>query len=246
LENTEIRDFIVFGDWHSNSKYATHAIARAMNTFKPDIFLHVGDFGLFKHREDYLKLVEEKLSEVDRELWFVDGNHEDFEMLKNYPYDFRGLQKITEHVYRIPRGYSWTWSGKKFVGLGGAHSVDMLYREAGVSWWPDELILEEDFQKTISHGSADFMLSHEAPWLPYKILKEPSMFNSITPESEYLSRVCRDFILQSIEILQPSVLVHGHHHRSYEESYKKTRVVGLDRDGKDFSKNLAYFKIEKI
>lgn len=246
MENTKVRDFVVFGDWHSNSKYATHAIARAMNTFKPDIFLHVGDFGIFETKESYIKSVEETLAEVDRELWFVDGNHEDFEMLKGYPYDSRGLQKVTDHIYRIPRGYSWEWSSKKFVALGGAHSIDMRFRQPGLTWWADEIITEEDFQKTIRNSHADFMITHEAPWLPHEILNEPAMFNSLLSESVYLSKICRDYIAKSIDILNPAVLIHGHHHKSYESFYKKTKVIGLNRDGFDFDKNMSYFRIENI
>lgn len=238
--NDSVKDLIVFGDWHGNGHYAQRQLNRIAKQDRiPDAYVHLGDFGIWKYSTDFLKRVERELSKQGVELWFIDGNHEDFTMLKNYPFDDRGLQKVTKHIFRIPRGYAWKWSDKTLVGMGGAFSVNKRWLKAGYDWFPDETITEEDFQKTIANGTADVLFTHEAPFLPAKKLglySEPLGFR-LTPEEEFYSSGCRDFVARAIDSLNVKLHMHGHHHIPYTTDFFGTTVIGVDCDGKPFDHN---------
>lgn len=48
-----------------------------------DLILQVGDFGIWPGRggQLYLEAGDQALAEAGLRLWFIDGNHEDFEQL---------------------------------------------------------------------------------------------------------------------------------------------------------------------
>lgn len=230
----------MFGDWHGNGHYAQRQLKRiAASDRTPDAYLHVGDFGIWKHSNHFLKVVERELNNQGVELWFVDGNHEDFTMLAAYPFDDRGLQKVTNHIFRIPRGYAWNWGGKKLVGLGGAFSIDKRWLKTGVDWFVEEIITETDLEKALANESADILISHEAPFMPAQYLNvgtEHLNFR-LTPEEQYYVSQCRSYIAKAIDSLNIKLHLHGHHHMAYTTDFFGTQIVGLDRDGAAFDSN---------
>lgn len=63
---------------------------------------------------------------------FIDGNHENFDMLNEYPVEYWNggkIHKISEHTYHLLRGQVFDICGKKFLTIGGADSSDREYRE---------------------------------------------------------------------------------------------------------------------
>jgi hypothetical protein len=244
-----VKKVVAFGDWHANYRWAVPALKRFSSAEKkPDAYLHVGDFGVWSWSGIFLSMVEYQLAEQGRELWLVDGNHEDFNLLKTFPYDDRGLQIIRPHIFRIPRGYSWEWAGKKFVGLGGAFSVDRKRRTPEVSWFLDETITEDDFQKTVENKSADILISHDAPWLPFQFLSEGSSPPKIklTPEEIRYSEEGRDYIARALNELKPKLHLHGHHHVAYVKNYFETQVIGLDCDKRSFDENAVEIYLDEL
>lgn len=236
----KVSNLIVFGDWHGNGHYAQRQLNRiAKNDRVPDAYIHLGDFGIWKHSTDFLKRVERQLAQQNVELWFIDGNHEDFPLLSTYPYDDRGLQRVTKHIFRIPRGYAWQWAGKTLVGMGGAFSVDKRFLKPGYDWFPEEMITEDDFQKTVANGTADVLFTHDAPFLPQAKLGLDTNSTGIrlTPEETAYSAMCRDYVARAIDSLQVKLHMHGHHHIAYTADFFGTTVVGLDCDRKAFDHN---------
>ena len=80
------RRIVVAGDWHGNEEWAVSVIRRVPTLLAGQshrIILHLGDFGIWPDQAGliYLEQVSKVLAEVDAELWFVDGNHEDFSQL---------------------------------------------------------------------------------------------------------------------------------------------------------------------
>jgi hypothetical protein len=79
---------VVAGDWHGNRWWALNVIRRLPQLLASEqrrIILHLGDFGIWPGGDGrrYLGLVSSALAEQDAELWFVDGNHEDFSQLES-------------------------------------------------------------------------------------------------------------------------------------------------------------------
>lgn len=244
-----IKKVVTFGDWHANYRWAVPALKRfASPEKKPDVYLHVGDFGVWTWAGIFLSMVNSQLDEQNVELWIVDGNHEDFNLLKTFPYDDRGLQVIRSHIFRIPRGHAWEWSGKKFVGLGGAFSVDRSKRTPEISWFLEETITDQDFQKTVDNKTADILISHDAPWLPSLFLSEGSAQPKLklTPEEIYYSEMGRDYIAKVLNELQPKLHLHGHHHIAYTKDYFGTQVIGLDCDKRSFDENAVEIYLDEL
>ena len=245
MDCNEVFFFTVFGDWHSNGAFAVSALRNEYRKASgpPDIYLHVGDFGVWndpKIDDNYLNLIEEELTLQDRELWFTDGNHENHPYLFSLPLDSRGLGKLTEHIYYIPRGHHWKFGDKKFLALGGAGSIDFKWRTMGVDWFPEESITEEQYLKAISEGKVDFLLTHEAAEMPDE--HHIPMFTLSQAHQEYLKRT-RDIILKVIEKTEPKIHVHGHHHYFYSKKILGTKVYGLDMDDSRFDKNAMRFDL---
>ena len=72
---------------------------------------------------------------------FVDGNHENFTLLNDYPVtEWHGgnVHKIEPDIIHLMRGQVFEIEGKKIFTMGGAHSTDKMYRTERVSWWAEE------------------------------------------------------------------------------------------------------------
>ena len=78
---------------------------------------------------------------------FVDGNHENFNMLYTFPVvDFHGgkAHKIRDNIYHLMRGYVFDICDKKFFAFGGASSHDI---QDGILD-PDDFVDMDDFRDT--------------------------------------------------------------------------------------------------
>lgn len=240
-----------FGDWHGNTHYAQrilHRISLNEKMTKPDIYIHVGDFGFFNDNQGkkFVKVVEEELAKQDREMWVVLGNHEDYHLTATYPFDERGLQKVSDHLYIVPRGYAWEWNKVKFGALGGAYSVDRKWRKLNESYWLEEEITEADYLKTMENGPYHVLVTHDTAFLPNE---KPSEF--VSEADELASAVSRRYVKDVLLNHQVKLNIHGHHHKFYEKEILngQTHVVGLACDGSPFDKNyyvldLDLFKLE--
>lgn len=217
------------GDWHGNWPVAEEVIKR-LHTQDVEVIVHVGDFGIWHPWYDYLHKMTDLLRTLDMHLVFVDGNHEDFDWLLNNPTSEDGTRKLTDRIWHLPRGFSWEWASKKFVALGGAHSIDRKYRIPHSSWWPQEYINNGEAWLAKAHGDADVLITHDAPLeadIPF------DSFDWIPEEDLRLSHEHRKIISDVAQHLMPRWLFHGHYHVNYFDKVfnEYTQVVGLDRDG---------------
>lgn len=105
---------------------------------------------------------------------FVDGNHENFDRLYNYPVEkWHGgkVHKVRDSVIHLMRGQVFEIDGKKFFTFGGAQSHDISggilelddpdfsekkkeldqgwkpYRIHHLNWWKQELPTEEEMEE---------------------------------------------------------------------------------------------------
>lgn len=220
------------GDWHAHLRPAQWAIGHGVEQ-GADVFVHAGDFAA--HMPDwYLIGVTAALKRVRRHLLFVAGNHDNHHILRALPINPRnGLQQVTEHIWHIPRGFRWDWDGVRFLGLGGAHSVDRTWRlRDGSMWQPEEAITREDADAVIAAGRADVMICHDCPTgvtIPY-----PNPAPDFPPFELEEAHRHRQLLREVVEAVQPAFLWHGHYHVRYDQlahlGYGPLVVYGLDRD----------------
>ena len=106
-----------------------------------DTVIITGDFGMLWRRNDFSKIskLNKAAEEKNITYLFCDGNHENFELLEEYPEEERyggKVGKISKHIYHLKRGEVYTIEDKTFFVFGGASSIDQMYRTPYVSWWP--------------------------------------------------------------------------------------------------------------
>lgn len=166
---------ILTGDIHGNISRIIDIDDSEMT--KEDIIIVLGDFGVIWGKnpelEDYYL---SKLGEKKFTVAFVDGNHENFRLIKQ-------KEKIVEWnggragllpygIIHLLRGEIYFINGKTVGVCGGAESIDRALRVEGVSWWPEEQISDEDIENFENNlrlnydkikNKIDIMLTHDAP-----------------------------------------------------------------------------------
>lgn len=187
---------------------------------------------------------------ADKMVLWLDGNHEDFDRMERlgaYP-DSDEPVRIASNVIYLPRGFAWAWNGVSFMTVGGAFSVDHGGRTHGTEWWPQETIktqdlfrIEEDVEK---NGGVDVMFTHDCPeGVPeleeflhgHKILGM-SRHEGEGYKLDRASRSNRVALASICEVVDPSMLIHGHYHHAYYGNWRNSktdrdvRIVGLDRN----------------
>lgn len=129
-----------------------------------------GDFGLVWNDEYHCYFLQILKSQPFNFL-FVDGNHEDFDLLYTYPVeDWNGgkVHRIADNILHLMRGQVFEIEGKKFFTMGGAYSIDKAMRREGVSWWSAELPTNEEYRTAEENLEkcgycVDYVITHTIP-----------------------------------------------------------------------------------
>ena len=240
---------IAAGDWHGNTGWAQHVIWQAKTHLAEEerrIILHLGDFGIWPGGRDYLFRVSAALDQADADLLFVDGNHEDHARLcaerekaplmawgSRLPIPIgSGSRTVGARIHWLWRGHRWTWHDRTWLALGGGVSLDRAIRTEGKNWWPQEEIGAEQAARVIVDGGADVMVTHDCPSGVRHTFPPPPSFW----DARDLARndAHRERLQRIVDAVQPSHLMHGHLHRSYQRTcdfgYGPVEVTGLDCD----------------
>ncbi len=158
-----MRVFIT-GDTHGDWSRIYNFVDRMSLNHRDTLIIILGDAGLYwkKDGSDAQEKIDFHEQNYEFQLAFIDGNHENFDLLKQH-YSDNGICAISEHIYWFMRGATFTIDGKSFLCMGGADSVDRFRRIKNISWWEDEKITKEDIAKVDKTQHYDFVLTHAAP-----------------------------------------------------------------------------------
>lgn len=155
----------ITGDTHGDLKFNQIYEARRMGI--TDLII-CGDFGYIWDGS----LKEQKqinyMSKIGINIYFIDGNHENHEILNSLPVStmFGGkVHKIRNNIVHLMRGEVYTINNKKFFAFGGANSTDKEWRVEGKSWWKEECPSEEEMQYARENlkkhdNKIDYILTH--------------------------------------------------------------------------------------
>lgn len=170
----------VCGDTHSPidlHKLSTEQWPEQKELQEEDILVILGDFGGLwldkrsKEEEYWLKWLTAKTCTV----CFVDGNHENFNVIDNleevtFCNSKAGLAYRDDNgsIFHLKRGEIYTIEDKKVLTFGGAFSVDKHLRVEDKSWWSRELpsyAETENLDKNLENheNKVDFILTHTCP-----------------------------------------------------------------------------------
>lgn len=190
---------IITGDTHGRHDFAK--LQRFATTHpeltEKDYLIIAGDFGGVWCE----KTLKEDLAPYEAlpfTVLFVDGNHENFDLLERFPVEpWMGgkVHRVSQKIFHLMRGQVFTIEGKTFFTFGGATSIDKAWRKEGVSWWPQEVPSDADICKAnVNLGKVgfkvDYIITHscDEKTLYYPPLSTNGFHHmSVYPENRILS-----------------------------------------------------------
>ena len=159
----------VTGDMHGDYKIFKQPIYK--NIKKSDTLVICGDFGFIWTGDKNEKSVLDKLAKKNYTICFVDGTHENFDLLAKYPVvEFCGglAHKIRENIYHLMRGQIFFFFLEKIFAMGGGESPDIDIRFENNTWSKAEIPNSDEMKDGIRNLEAekfevDFIVTHEPP-----------------------------------------------------------------------------------
>lgn len=233
---------LLLGDVHGATGWLKVAV-RVAKELDVRCILQLGDFGFWPHYgsgKDFLNKANEMLNEADLDLFWVDGNHENHDWLSQQTRDAGGFWRLDRLVH-IGRGSRWVWEDRRFLGCGGAYSIDKPYRVEGESWWAGETITEADVIRC--EGLAvDVLVTHDAPWGAANVMGPGTVGDKDSYPESYANRLR---VAAICDLVQPNLLVHGHYHHRNSTLYKSTLVEGFGRDT-DYNGSMGLLHLDTL
>lgn len=188
----------VTGDTHGNtdSKKLFYFANRHPELTKSDYVIIAGDFGGVWNRQT-LEQDLDNFCKLPFTVLFVDGNHENFDILESFPVEqWKGgkVHKIRPDIIHLMRGQVFEIEGKTIFTFGGATSIDKAYRREGLSWWSRELPTYEELDEGLENlkrydNKVDYIITHSCGQraLTYPRLRIAAGIKTACPESHLLS-----------------------------------------------------------
>ena len=230
----------ITGDTHGRHDFAklVYFAEAHPELTKKDQVIVAGDFGGV-WSEQSLETMRSMYARLPFTTLFVDGNHENFDMLDAYPVEIWNggkVHKISPDVIHLMRGQVFEIEGKTFFTFGGATSVDRFLRTEGISWWPQELPNYEQFDEAIANlkrynNKVDYIVTHSCD---EKALWYPPLCNRTRKTGVYPENL----LLSAFEdAVQYRHWYFGHYHIDADLRPDKTalyqKIIPLDRDEKE-------------
>lgn len=167
----------VTGDCHARfDRFSKCSFPEQKNLTKDDYVIVCGDFGVW----DFSLQQKYELDELNSRSFttlFIDGNHENYDILDNMEeVDWHGgkVHFIRPNIIHLIRGYIYDIDGYKFFCMGGAASHDIsdgildphdssfidklnllrrnnrnMYRVNHLSWWEREMPSDKEYERAI-------------------------------------------------------------------------------------------------
>lgn len=203
---------MIIGDVHGSQRYLDWAMNKAIS-FGAECAIQLGDLGFFPKTNKGFPNKKYKIP-----LYWVDGNHEDHSEIEagNAPFS------------HMKRGSTLELGGKKFLFLGGAHSIDWKLRKLGVSWFPSENITDSDINIAKSNSKGvDIIITHDAPsFVPIEDRERGRRLTRMGFDlNDPGNRSKLSSLFDSTE--GPSKWFFGHWHHNYRESIRGTDFICL-------------------
>lgn len=167
---------------------------------KNDCVLVCGDFGILWDggREEKKEIV--RLGRRKYHTLFIDGAHENFDLLESYPVtEWNGgkVRVISGNLLYLMRGQVYTIGGRKVFTFGGGESPDRQYRAEHRTWWPQEMPTEPEMAEGLRNLEengwlVDYIVTHDAPTGFKHLLEEDDEdFNRLNVYLERVHEQCR-------------------------------------------------------
>ncbi len=187
----------ITGDTHQSidiSKLNTKKFPEQKELTKSDYVIICGDFGMVWNNSKEEMYWRKWLEKKNFTTLFIDGNHENYELLNEFPIieKFGGkVQEIGKNIFHLMRGEIYTIDGKTFFCMGGAESTDKIYRIEHISWWKEEMPNAKELDYGIHNLSkynneVDYIITHSVPSSLLHMFNADFTSNNLTDYFDYI------------------------------------------------------------
>lgn len=136
-----------------------------------DTLIVLGDFGFIWEDSKKEKKLLKKLGKRKFQILFLEGTHDNYELLKQYPQElFCGgeARLISGKLRQLCRGGVFEIEGKKLFCFGGGVSRDREERAELGTWWQGEMATEAEKAAALANLAkndfkVDYICTHEGP-----------------------------------------------------------------------------------
>ena len=213
----------ITGDTHSDfSRFTEENFPIQSEMTKDDYIIICGDFGGVWTFEEESRREKEALDWLNNKNFttlFVDGNHENYTRLYNYPIEeWKGgkVHKIRDSVLHLMRGEIFDIDNKKIFAFGGARSHDIqdgilnldeeekiyeyrkrraYFRIRDFSWWDLELPTNQEMENGIKNlekvnYKVDYIISHCCSTSIQTLINQKYKKDTLTDYLQQISEKC--------------------------------------------------------
>ena len=191
----------VTGDMHGDVTRLSNSQLKKLG--KGDTLIVCGDFGFVWDGGAKEKKLLEQLGSRKYNIAFLDGTHENYDLLKKYRmtvWNGGRVHRISGNLFHMLRGQIFNIEGNTFFAFGGGESRDKDMRMEHETWWREEMPtvaeMAEGAENIDEAGcKVDYILTHEPPSLVKSALLlrsgETDRVNKLNGYLEQLNRECK-------------------------------------------------------
>lgn len=187
----------VTGDMHGDITRFDDKKLRALK--RGDVLIVCGDFGFIWNGGSKEKKILSSISHNRFTTVFVDGTHENFDLLYRYPvaqWNGGKVHKIASNVFHLCRGEIFDIDGISVFAMGGGENNDVeLRQQRGEKWWEEECPTLDEMRYGVENLynrdlKVDYIITHEPPSKIKQLLNDKSGFNQATAFFDELVKEC--------------------------------------------------------
>ena len=168
-----------------------------------DTLIVCGDFGFVWDGSAKEKKILEYLGSRKYYVCFIDGTHENFDLLEKCRmtvWNGGKVHRVSGNLFHMMRGQIFTIEGYRIFTFGGGESTDREMRTEHISWWKEEMPTPAELEegaKAIDEVDCDvdFIITHEPPSIVKSTMLlragETDSVNKLNGYFEQLNRVCK-------------------------------------------------------
>lgn len=236
----------IFGDVHGINNSFLNMLESIKNKYKIEqnepkknnIIIIAGDCGFcFYGNSIYFpKAIRDaeiekrkKLSKLPFTFVCVLGNHENYDYIYSLPdaqiFGAKAFkEKGIDNIFYLKNGEILRINNKKIWTFGGGLSIDKKYRLENVSWWKDEIRLQdfEKGKKKAINNKIDYIITHDVP---------REIFYRMLPELKLIGKECElQYYFDEIDALKRNEITNwfsGHYHPNKPLMYENGKYVVL-------------------
>lgn len=255
----DAKKIILAGDTHGDAN-AVKTLLEKAREIEADALFVLGDFGIWDHhdRGAFSSNVSRFTQRYGVPVCFLPGNHDNYDLLFQWEAENsrtrEGFVSVKEGLFYSPRGHRWTWSGVRFLSLGGAYSVDKGWRQEEDQADLERLQLRYQYGGIPTNKRDRYLLeTGQYHWWHQEEISDEErdaamvggdvdvMLAHDKPRNAVVDWNRKDLpecwpnqqrIQDVIDAVYPQLYVHGHLHYAYEATLPKslTFVKGMDCD----------------